>query len=192
MGWLILAIAGAFFRPAAAGQVLPPPGDGDVRAVYWDLRSQSEVWLTLEPKGPKGERAPMLTLTYRFAGKWPAGPPTEIDLRAYAGFLWAPRPELWLVIDNKKKLDLGSPRGLISSAPSDYLSQMISIEVVRELATARRIEGNALGFPFELSDSQRRAIGMFLDRIASENPTGLPKRESWASLPLLRSAAARR
>lgn len=166
-----LPIVVALVAPAAAGQLLPPPGDGDIRAVYWELRNQSEVFLTLEPKSAKGAAAPLLTFTYHFAGKRPATAPARIEVRAYAGAYWAPRPELWFLLDDGHKVDLGSSSGgLVSGTPSDYLSNVITIGTFKEMLAARRITGVALGFEFELRESQRRALGRFLERVLSDNP----------------------
>jgi hypothetical protein len=162
------------------GQLLPPPGDRDIRVVYWELRSQSEVWLTLEPHSAKGAPAPLLTITHRFAGKYPDKPPVSVELRALAGNLWAPRPELWMIIDDHVKLDLATEArriGLVSGMPSDYLSQAISIDTLREIAGAHRIAGSALGFEFELTSSQLDAIRTYLERILSPNPGQQPRRE---------------
>ena len=30
-------------------QLLPPPRDSDIRTAYWEIRTESEVWLTLKP-----------------------------------------------------------------------------------------------------------------------------------------------
>ncbi|HJR59630.1 MAG TPA: hypothetical protein VJ813_09535 [Vicinamibacterales bacterium] len=175
--WVILAISGALAGPGSADQLLPPPGDGDIRAVYWELRNESEVWLTLEPRSASGDAAPLLTFTCRFAGKRPAGAITEIDVRAYAGVFWAPRADLWFLLDDTHKLDL-APKGgrLISGTPSDYVSEMVSIDTVKRMVAEHRITGEALGFPFELRESQRGALRRFLDLALSGNPAQQPRR----------------
>jgi hypothetical protein len=166
-----LPIVFSLAAPAASGQLLPPPGDGDIRAVYWELRNQSEVFLTLEPKSAKGAAAPLLTFTCHFAGRRPATAPTQIEVRTYAGAFWAPRAELWFLLDDAQRVDLGTTSaGLISGTPSDYISNVITIGTFKEMLAARRITGVALGFEFELRESQRRALGTFLERILSDNP----------------------
>src|SRR4029453_3065356 len=79
---------------AGAAQALPPARDGDIRVLFWELRNETEGWLTLEPKSPDGNSAPQamtLTLTRRFTGKWPGKQPPRFEIRADAGFLWAPK-----------------------------------------------------------------------------------------------------
>ena len=154
-----LAMAGAM----SPRQLLPPPGDGDIRQVYWELQNRSEVWLTLEPKTPKGERAPMLTFTFNFAGKSPAAPPTNVEVRAYAGTIYTPRSDLVFTLDDQQKFDLSGR--LLSGTPSDYATGTITIAVLKQMAAASRITGNALGFDFELTAAQRKAIAAFHDRI---------------------------
>lgn len=160
---------------AARAQLLPPPGDREIRAVYWELRNEAEVWLTLQPTDAAGKRSPMLTITHRFPGRQPAAPPSELEIRAYAGALFAPGVELWLVID-RRKIDLAAQTpayGLISGTPSDYMSARISIETLRQIASADRVEGNALGVAFELRPAQRAAVAALIERLASEDPLGL-------------------
>ena len=172
---LVLATVAAFGSGRTA-QLLPAAGDGDIRAVYWELQNQTDVWLTLEPRDAGGARAPLLTFTYRFAGKRPEGPPTHIDVRAYAPPLWAGRATLWFLLDGREKIDLGSsPGGLIGGVPSDYLLQTIPIEMFKRFASAKRISGEALGSDFELTESQRLAVRAFLEQVLSDNPARQPR-----------------
>jgi hypothetical protein len=43
-----MILASALSSIGVAGQALPPAGDGDIRVLYWQLRNETEVWLTLE------------------------------------------------------------------------------------------------------------------------------------------------
>ena len=154
-------------------QALPPPRDGDIRALYWELRNESEVWLTLEPKSPDGKPGPgILTFTYRFKGKRPEAPPSQIEARAYAGFLWAPKVSFWLGLNDREKLDLLPPGAftLSTGTVSDYLVAMIPITLMNRIAHAKVVTGNALGFDFELTESQIQAFRAFMERIFSEDP----------------------
>ena len=177
--WLVAGTLSWSSLSSLSGQLLPPPKDGDIRAVYWELRNESEVWLTLEPKAAAGGSAPMLTFTFQFPGKRPAAPPAQIEVRAYAPVLmWAPRPELWLVLDGGDKLDIGargSPYGMMSGQVSDYLTAMISIDTLKRIAGAKRIAGSALGIDFELNESQASALRTFLERVLSDNPVRWPR-----------------
>src|SRR5688500_4513893 len=171
---LFSCAVGSLLLSAAPGavvaeQLLPPPRDGDIRVVHWDLQNHSQVWLTLEPKAPDGKPAPLLTLAWDFAGKRPVSPPAHIELRAFAGAFWAPRVEFWLALDDEPRIDLvgGSMFGLVSGVGSDYLPATVSIETLQRIADARRVTGNALGFPFELSGAQRLAVRAFLARVTS-------------------------
>jgi len=159
----------AFVLLAALGaaQLLPPAGDGDIRTVYWELQNVTDIFLTLEPRTLKGERAPILTFTCRFPGKRQTAPPREVEVQAYAGQFWAPRAELWFELDGIEIVNLSaspSNTSLPEGAP-DYWSGRLPIDVMRRLAQAPRIRGNALRFPFELSASQRQAIRAWLERI---------------------------
>ena len=159
------------FAWAAEGQLLPPPRNGDIRIIYWELRNESELWLTLEPVTPGGGQAPLLTVTWRFAGRRPTAPPTAFDIRAYAGAAFAPRVEFWLLLDGEHRIDLAPPGrspGLTSGTPSDYVSHLISLETLRQVAGAQQVSGHALGFDFELTGSQRAAVANFLKRVLAE------------------------
>ena len=104
----VLPILALVLTTGVAPQALPPPRDGDIRALYWELRNESEVWLTLEPKSPDGNPAPQamtLTFTRRFPGKWPDKQPPRFEIRTDAGLLWNPKNELWIAIDGGEKVD---------------------------------------------------------------------------------------
>jgi hypothetical protein len=114
-------------------------------------------------------------------------------VRAYAGAFWAPRVELWFLLNDRHRIDLGSQGrafGLISGTPSDYLSEPISIDTLRQIAGAHRITGNALGLDFELSESQRRALGAFLERVLSDNPAQQLRRQLEFASPVAGSGGA--
>ena len=156
-------------------QALPPPGDGDIRVLYHQLNDRTTVWLTLEPKRSDGKPVPpgmLLTVTLEFPGRRPKAPPEQVEIRAYAGFMWAPQVELSLVLDDREKIDL-APRGmtgLIGGGVSDYLPAPLSIDTLKQIATAKRVEIYALGLEVELTDAQRQAVRAFLDQVLSDNP----------------------
>jgi hypothetical protein len=156
-------------------QALPPPGDGDIRVLHYQLSDRTTVWLTLEPKRTDGKPVPpgmLLTLTLEFPGRRPKAPPQEVEIRAYAGFMWAPQVELSLVLDDREKIDL-APRGmtgLVGGGVSDYLPAPLAIDTLKQIATAKRARIYALGLEFELTDAQRQAVRAFLDRVLSDNP----------------------
>ncbi len=166
---LFSAVLAAIAVVTVSGQLLPPPGDGEIRSVFWDVPNQTEVWLTLEPVSETGAAAPLLTFTHRFAGKRAGEPPSEVEARAYAGNFWAPRAELWFVIDDEVKVELVSwAAGLLRGTPSDYVSAPVAVDLLTEMATATRVTGASLGFPFELTGAQRAAIGEFARRVRGE------------------------
>jgi hypothetical protein len=155
-----------------AAQLLPPPGDGDIRTAYWELQNVTEVWVTLEPRTMAGERAPLVTFTHRFPGRHQAAPAREVEVQAFSEQFWAPRAELWFELDGGERIDLSAPTlnaALLTGAASDYWSGRVPIDVMRRLAGAHRITGSSLRFPFELSASQRQAIRAWLERITSRS-----------------------
>ena len=146
----VLPILALVLTTGVVPQALPPPRDGDIRALYWELRNESEVWLTLEPKSPDGNPAPKamtLTFTRRFPGKWPDKQPPRFEIRTDAGLLWNPKNELWIAIDSGEKVDFvgknafGPTSGEYSTyvaasraAIDDILaSQLEAIEITRDV-----------------------------------------------------------
>jgi hypothetical protein len=151
-----------------AAQLLPPAGDGDIRVVYWELQNVTDIWLTLEPRTLNGERAPLVTFTCRFPGRRHTVAPREVEVQASAGQFWAPRAELWFELDGGERIDLSGPAprtALLTGPGADYWSGLMPIDVMHRLGRAQRITGSSLGFPFELSASQRQAIRAWLERI---------------------------
>jgi hypothetical protein len=177
-GFLLIAGAAAITILCLAvdsvrGQALPPPRDGDIRVLYWELQNRTDVWLTLEPKLASGKPAPptmVLTLTLSFPGKTPKGQPEHVDLRAHPGMLWAPRIQLSVVVDGERlQLEPAGSVGL-GDGGLDYVWVPVSISMLRQMAQARRVSINALGLDLELIEPQRAAVGQFLDRVLSDNP----------------------
>lgn len=147
-------------------QLLPPAKDGDIRDVYWELRDESETWLTLEPKTVDGRPAPLMTLTYTYAGKPPGPAATQIEVRAFG---WAPHADLLFVLNDKQTIDLTPAGGVLTSGtPSDYVRGTLTMDALRQIVRAGRISGRALGVSFELRESQRKAIATFYERISGQ------------------------
>ena len=181
----------------ARAQALPPPGDGDIRVLYYELNHRTAVWLTLEPKRTDGKPAPpgaLLTLTLEFPGRRPKAPAQSVEIRAYAGFMWAPQVELWLVLDDREKIDLVPPgmTGLVGGGMSDYLPAPLSVDTLKRMATAERVRIHALGLEFELTALQRQAARRFLERVLSDNPARFRDHASFASRRAAGSARSTR
>jgi hypothetical protein len=136
----------------------------------------TEVWLTLEPKGPAGEDLPIiLTFDVSFAGKRPAAPLTQVEMRAYVGRLWSPRPQLTLAVDGRT-LDVAGPDPRTLTATDGESSAMIAVvgtlstDTLKTIGEARSVSGNALRLPFVLTEAQRAAIAAFRESVESADP----------------------
>jgi hypothetical protein len=166
----------------ARPQALPPPRDGDIRVLYWELTKRTDVWLTLELRTSEGKSLPTgtnMTITAQFPGKRPPQPVENVEIRVNSGMLWAPRVQLGFVLNGRDKLDLTPPGmvSLVTGSVSDYLPVTISVETLERLARAKHIDGNALGLEFEFTDFQLDAIRRFHQRILSDDPAGFGKVE---------------
>lgn len=162
-------------EPGLAAQALPRPHDGDIRVVYWELRDETTVSLTLEPKRADGTPTPpgvLLTLTLNITGTRPEHPPEYIEMRAYAGFMWAPQVQLSVVLNDRERIDLAPEglTGLVGGGVSDYVPARVPLPTLKQIAAAKSVRVNALGLEFELTDSQRQAVRTFVDRILSDDP----------------------
>lgn len=168
---LFLSLA-AIARP----QALPVPRDGEIRVLYWELRDETEVWLTLEPRSPDGDKLPIgLSLSVVFSGKRPTGPLTQVDVRAFVGLLWAPTPQLMLTVDGESvEFAPPGPSSIYSGPPGEGaltgVVGTISIATLKKMVSARSIGGNALRMNFDLNGSQRAAIAKFTERVLSPDP----------------------
>jgi hypothetical protein len=176
----VCLIGALSMTPITYGQALPPPRDGDIRVLYWELSKWTQVWLTLEPRSRDSKPLPAgmnLTFTIGFPGKRPERPLTTVDVRANAGFMWAPKVELSFLVDGRESVSVVPP-GVVSlneGAVSNYLPVEVSVEVLAHLARAKHIDGNALGLEFELTDMQLDALRTFYARVVSDNPAGFTK-----------------
>src|SRR5881392_3289749 len=151
--WRILALMVAVAAPAPA-QLLPPPGDSDIRAVIWDLRDQCEVFLTIVPRAGVAGRAgaaPMetptgLTLTFsRMASgrtQAPATPDTVIDVKAYPGMMWSVPIELSLDVDGER-VSLAAPADqlITTDVGPSYLPVSTTVRTLARLGDADRVSG---------------------------------------------------
>jgi hypothetical protein len=178
MRTMIFVIGTLLSLAAGSRQSAIPPRDGEIRVAYWELLKETTISLTLEPKAITSKSAPSgmtLTLTRRFPGKHPAVPPTHVEVLAHAGLLWAPRNELSFVLDGIHTFDVGSTAIVTNATEQEFvltgLQSTISTPILQQMAAATRVTGNALGFQFELTESQRRALQTFVEQVLSETPT---------------------
>ena len=76
---------------------------------YCELQNVTDIFLLLEPRTLKGERAPIVTFTCRFPGRRHTVAPREVEVQASAGQFWAPRAELWFELDGREVVNLSAP-----------------------------------------------------------------------------------
>jgi hypothetical protein len=169
-----VAFAVSLWMGGPMAQAAPPARDGEIRVAYSDLLRETEIWLTIEPRSPEGTPAPsgmVLTVRRTFDGKVPRGPAALFDVRVSAGLMDAPRAELSLAADSGE-VDLagGNPHALQKTGEGVSLAATIPAETLKRGAAASRITGNALGFSFELTASQREALRTFVARAMSADP----------------------
>jgi hypothetical protein len=176
--WLTVVLVGA---TSTHRQALPPPRDGDIRVLYWEIQKRTQVWLTLELRSREGKPLPTgnLTFSIEFPGKRPARQIQTIELVANAGFMWAPKVDLSFLVDGRENISVVPPGvvGLNEGVGASYLPVELSVEVLARLARAKHIDGTALGLEFELTDFQLTAIRTFYERVLSDDPAAFHKQE---------------
>jgi hypothetical protein len=159
--------------------------DVDVRRIYWELVPETEVWVRLIPEDPEG-RPPLVNLVFHafypgradrdvYSGlpQWPRGAPARLTVSAEPLPLTVIRElSLRLVIDGET-FDLTGPNSRYRNLPclvasSDCTPNAIEAELspslLRSVATARSVGGQALGFPITLVAADQLAVSGFLVR----------------------------
>lgn len=166
-----------------AGVLTPVPSqdvftqhDDDIRVHYSSELDQTQVWLGLDLRSSAHRPAPPgthLRFELRYDGKRPVRPPEAVGLVAHAGFLWSPRPELSVRLEQRRHIDLAARRvqgGMDQDGTLMFLPVTVPIEILQQIARASRVTGSALGFEFELTATQREALDEFVRRVLSADP----------------------
>jgi hypothetical protein len=169
-----------------SGWALTQSPPRQVGRVYWELIPQTEVWVRLVPEDPEG-KPPLLNLVFHafFPGRaerdpytglpqWPKGAPERLTVSAEPFPLTVTRElSLKLVIDGQT-IDLTGPNsryrtlpcvGVTTDCTPNAVEADLEPSVVRSVATARSVTGEALGFPIELVAADQAAVGEFLAKV---------------------------
>jgi hypothetical protein len=163
----------------AAGQLdagnLAPRIDREIRAAYDAVRDRTEAVLTLLPHDIGGASSSLsLAIHASFPGREPAPGGVRFELRAYPGPLSDARrvrpTELKLTLETEegRRVSLwlfGASWGQAGFVPPGgeipWVYFAIGEAELRALAAAERISGQALGYEFELTPEQVRALRGF-------------------------------
>jgi hypothetical protein len=169
-----------------SGWALTQAPPREVRRLYWELIPETEIWVRLIPEDPEG-KPPLVNLVFHafYPGRaerdpytglpeWPKGAPTRLTVSA------EPLPQtlirelsLRLVIDGQT-IDLTGPNSRHRNLPCLVASEdctpnaveaELDASILRSVATARSIAGNALGFPIKLVAADQHAVRAFVTRI---------------------------
>jgi hypothetical protein len=163
----------------------------EVSRIYWDLLQTTEVLVRLIPVGPDGKPLRVnLVFQAFFPGRetrewntgqpqWPKGPPARLTVTAQAFPLTFVIPELSLrlVIDGTS-FDLTTPGSRHRYIPCPITTEDcapngvetdLEPRVLVSLVAAQSVQGQALGFPFELAKADMRVLGEFAARIGLRN-----------------------
>jgi hypothetical protein len=169
----VLCVAPSF----GGSQPAPATADGDIRAVYQELRDQTELVLTIQPHAAAGTTAPAgfaLTFSRVSSGRdrqQPASSATVIDVRAYPGPAWTPKPDVSFDIDGTH-LQVTAPvrDSLVLTGPDPaYLSSYTTVRLLERIAAGNHVAANALGLPFDLTSDQRTAVRTFVQRLKAKD-----------------------
>jgi len=164
----------------AVGQLdagnLAPRIDREIRAAYDAARDRTEAVLTLLPRDVGADSSSLsLTIHASFAGREPAPGAGRFEIRAYPGPLSDARrvrpTELKLALETGegRRVSLGlfgSSWGQAGFVPPGAEIPWVHFSIgeaeLRALAAAERISGQALGYEFELTGEQVRALRGFV------------------------------
>jgi hypothetical protein len=155
----------------------PASGDGDIRATYQELRDQTELVLTIQPHVAAGALAPAgfaLTFSRVSSGRDPQAPAsstTVIDVRAYPGTAWTPKPDVSFDIDGAHVQVTVPVRDSLQVTGPDpaYLSSYTTVRLLERIAAGNHVAANALGLPFDLTPDQRAAVRTFVQRLKAKD-----------------------
>jgi hypothetical protein len=169
----VLCVAPSF----GGSQPAPATADGDIRAVYQELRDQTELVLTIQPHLAAAATAPAgfaLTFSRVASGRdrqAPALSTTVIDVRAYPGTAWTPKPDVSFDIDGAHVQVTAPVRDSLLVAGPDpaYLSSYTTVRLLERIAAGNRVAANALGLQFDLTPDQRAAVRTFVQRLKTKD-----------------------
>ena len=159
----------------------------EVSRIYWDLLRTTEVLVRVIPVGPDGKPLRVdLVFQAFFPGRetrdwstgrpqWPKGRPGRLAVTAQAFPMTFVIPELSLrlVIDGTS-IDLTAPGSRYRNIPClittedcapNGVEADLEPSVLASLIAARSVQGQALGFPFELAKADTEVLGEFAARI---------------------------
>jgi len=163
----------------AAGQLdagnLAPRIDREIRAAYDPAQNRTEAVLTLLPRDIGGASSSLsLAIHATFAGREPAPGAGRFEIRAYPGPLSDARrvrpTELKLTLETEdgRRVSLwlfGASWGQAGFVPPGaeipWVYFTLGEAELRALLQAERISGQALGYEFELTAEQVRAVRGF-------------------------------
>lgn len=174
----VITVLVLWAAPLAGGwQPVPAPVDGDIRAVYQELRDQTELVLTIQPHVAAGATAPAgfaLTFSRVSTGhdlQAPASSTTVIDVRAYPGTASTPKPDVSFDIDGAHVQVTAPVRDSLQVTGPDpaYLSSYTTVRLLERIAAGNRVTADALGLQFELTPDQRTAVRTFVQRLKAKD-----------------------
>jgi len=172
----VLAWHLALFLPFQApgdGGALTDSKPGEIKSIYWDVFDTTEVWLRVSPEAADGKGPAPLRLVFQafYPGRQPKGPPKRLGVRVVGPAV--ADLSLRLTIDGKT-FDLTGPEGssrLLFPVPScqecsaNGVDAELKPSVLRALASAASAGGTALGVPFVISSSDRKALQAYVEQL---------------------------
>ncbi len=155
----------------------PSPKLRDIGANYFDALHQSQVWMNVEPEPPQGEPAPVtLNVTVAFDGLRLSHPPATVQIRASSIDTAFPlrirQPILRFVLNGTTPLDLttetssyrfvAGPQPAWGDAPADTIVTDLRFASLQQIAQAREVTVDALGFSVRLAPADLTAFRLFI------------------------------
>ncbi len=159
----------------------------EVGRIYWELIPTTEVLVRVVPIGPEGKPVRVNLIFHAFfpgraerdpysgLPRWPEGRPSRLAVMAQAFPLTFTIPELSLRLTlDGTAIDLTAPGSRYRNVPClittddcapDGVEADLDPSVLESMIAARTVQGQALGFPFELTKADQEALADFAARI---------------------------
>jgi hypothetical protein len=160
--------------PGSGWMLATPSPFRTVKSLFWEMANQTEVWVRLAPRSPKGEPIPAeLVFSARYRGNLTkpeaiVTTPDELTLLAQGSpMVFHVSLALTFVLNGGRTVDLLAPPAIYrTGSPCDTcgptsVRATLDPKVLVDLGTSATVTANVLGMPCELDRADLEAVAQF-------------------------------